>query len=246
MLRSRALSWDGCVNVRDLGGLETEDGRTTRFGSLVRADNVTLLSADGWRALSEYGVRRALDLRSDEERAVDPPHDECVQVRHVQLLDPVGLREVDDLLRGVTDAVEWRRESYLFFLERFRANFARAIGVVAEPGDGALLVHCAGGVDRTGLVTALALRLAGVPIPAVAEDYAESEKSWASSVEAWIAEAADDDERRKRQLLSVMPAQAMVDVLHELERRHGGTEPYLRSSGVTEGQIQRVRTLLVD
>ena len=38
MMRERILSWDGCTNVRDLGGLRTADGRKTRFGVLVRSD----------------------------------------------------------------------------------------------------------------------------------------------------------------------------------------------------------------
>ncbi len=244
MLRSRALSWDGCVNVRDLGGLETEDGRETRFGAVVRADNATFLSEDGWRALADYGVRRVLDLRSAGEREVDPPHHESVEVVHVELVDPAAFHEVDELLADVTDPTEWRRQSYLFFLERFGGNFARAVATVAEPGDGALLVHCAGGVDRTGLVVASILRVAGVPIATIAADYAESEGNW--TYETWIAEAADEGERRKRRMLSVIPARAMVDVLHELERRHDTVGAYLRSGGVSEEQLERVRTLLLD
>ncbi len=62
-MRTRELVWDGCVNVRDLGGLPTEDGRVTRFGAVVRADNVRRLSDAGWEALAGYGIRRIIDLR---------------------------------------------------------------------------------------------------------------------------------------------------------------------------------------
>ena len=242
---SRVLAWEGCVNVRDLGGLPTEDGRETRFRAVVRADNITGLSDDGWRALADYGVRRVVDLRSADERDADPPHDTRVEVVHVQLLDPPGLREIDTRLAGVTDPVEWRRQSYLYFLERYRQNIARAVASVAEPGEGTLLVHCAGGVDRTGLVAAAILRVAGVSVQTIAADYAESEASWAPSVEQWVDAAADEDERRKRRLLSVMPARAMAAVLGELERQHGSVEAYLRSGGVTAEQLERVRALLV-
>ena len=69
----RVLAWDGCINVRDLGGLAMEDGRATRFGVVVRADSIRGLTEDGWRALADYGVERAIDLRADEEVAQDPP-----------------------------------------------------------------------------------------------------------------------------------------------------------------------------
>jgi hypothetical protein len=74
-LIKRDLVWDGCLNVRDLGGLPTEDGATTRFGSVVRADNVRKLSEDGWRALTEYGVTTIVDLRLADELAEDPPRE---------------------------------------------------------------------------------------------------------------------------------------------------------------------------
>ena len=47
----RTLAWDGCLNVRDLGGHPTEDGGVTRFGSIVRADSIRRLTDDGWAAL---------------------------------------------------------------------------------------------------------------------------------------------------------------------------------------------------
>ena len=55
-LQPRDLVWDGCLNVRDLGGLPTRDGRETRFGAVVRADSVRALSVEGWDALLAYGV----------------------------------------------------------------------------------------------------------------------------------------------------------------------------------------------
>ena len=107
-----------------------------------------------------------------------------------------------------------------------------------------MLVHCAGGIDRTELVCALLLRLAGVGIDAIAEDYAASEANWAPTVEQWIAEAPDDAERRKRRLLAVMPPQAMHDVLVELEREYDDTEAYLRAGGASEAALARARALL--
>jgi protein-tyrosine phosphatase len=244
-VRSRALAWDGCRNVRDLGGLPTEEGGETRFGAVVRADNVCLLEPDGWRALVEYGVRRIVDLRHDGELAVDPPHRDGVEVLHVPLVeDPARFRELDERLAGITDPVEWRRMNYLTIVEWFPANFARAVQAVARAPAGAVLVHCAGGVDRTGLVAALLLRIAGVPVDVVADDYAVSERNWAPFIGEWLAEAPDDRERAKRRLLAVMPALAMRDVLVELDRRHGSASAYLVSAGGSREDVERVRSRL--
>jgi protein-tyrosine phosphatase len=231
----RALVWDGCCNIRDLGGLPTEDGRKTRFGVVVRADDVSLLSDAGWEALRAYGVRRIVDLRHE-----DPPYATPVELVRVPLLDDDSIREVDELLLDVHEPVEWRQRNYLFFLKRFPENFARAVDAVAEAEDGTVLVHCAGGVDRTGLVTAFLLRLAGVAVPTIAADYGESEANWAPTIEGWVAEAPDDAERRKRRLLSVMAAATMQGVLEELERRHGTIRGFLVAAGADERRLDDI------
>src|SRR5262249_24471543 len=74
-LHRRELAWDGCLNVRDLGGHPTDDGGETRYGAVVRADSVRQLSDAGWAALVEYGVDTIVDLRMDQELAADPPAD---------------------------------------------------------------------------------------------------------------------------------------------------------------------------
>ncbi len=60
----RHLDWDGCCNVRDLGGLPTVDGATTAWGAIVRSDNPAHLTPAGWRALLAHGVRTVIALRT--------------------------------------------------------------------------------------------------------------------------------------------------------------------------------------
>jgi protein-tyrosine phosphatase len=245
-VRSRTLVWDGCCNIRDLGGHATEDGRMTRFGVVVRADNVRLLSDEGWEQLVAYGVRRIVDLRFEVELAEDPPRDVPIDIVHLPLLeDPARVEEIDELVKHVKEPAAWRRSVYLAFLDHFEANFATAVTAVSTAPEGAVLVHCAGGVDRTGLVAALLLRVAGVAIEAVAADYALSEANWASGADEWIEAADEDGERERRRLLSVMPAEAMRDVLVELERRHGSAWAYLAGAGVEDGDLERVQARLL-
>lgn len=237
---ARALRWEGCCNIRDLGGLPTEAGGETRFRVVVRADDVALLSPAGWETLAAYGVTRIVDLRHE-----DPPYEAAPEVVRLPLIDDAAIREMDLLLADVDDPVDWRRRSYLFLLERFAANFGRAVSAVAAPTSGTVLVHCSGGVDRTGLVAALLLRVAGVGTDVVAADYAESEASWAPSIGEWIDAAPDDAELRKRRLLSVMPAEAMRGAIGELERKHGSARQYLLDAGVDSRALDRLREQLV-
>lgn len=212
MTRERVLVWDGCVNVRDLGGLPLEGGGETRFGVIVRADSIRGLTERGWQALLDYGVGSVIDLRGDREVAEDPQGSPPVSVTRVPIMPPD----------------EWPSmgEAYLEQLAVSRAQFSRAIDLLAA-ADHPVVVHCAGGRDRTGLLVALLLAAAGVARDEIAADHALSDESFAPYNEAWFAKAADEAERERRMRIAVPAERTMVDVLTEVDRRYGGPAAYL-------------------
>jgi protein tyrosine/serine phosphatase len=197
-MRDRRLVWDGCLNVRDLGGHATEDGGHTAFGAVIRADSVRRLSEAGWLQLVDYGISRIVDLRHADELAADPDGDVPVEVVHVPVLpDPAWpyWAEVDAVADAAGDAAGARAAVYLEFLERFGDGFGDAITAVADAPPGGVVIHCFAGKDRTGLVAALLLRLAGVSVRDVAADYALSEENLRELSEPWIERAEDEAER---------------------------------------------------
>jgi protein-tyrosine phosphatase len=241
--------WDGCVNVRDLGGLPTEDGGETRPGRLIRADNVGSLTDAGWRTLESHGITRIVDLRWPEEAAEDPPRDLAIEVVRVSVLgDSMHasleyLRELDAHLDDVDDVADHYAWSYVEFLERNRVRFGDALSAIAD-AHGPTVIHCMGGKDRTGLVTALVLRLAGVSLEEIGRDYALSGPNLAVTLDAWLAEAPTEGDRRRREKLSQTPAEAMRRVVSTIEARYGSVVDYLQAAGMSAGQIDRLRTRL--
>ena len=225
----RDLDWDGCVNVRDLGGFTTPAG-TTAFGVLVRADNARNLTPAGWRAASGYGIRTVLDLRSDPECAADPPAHPDFTHRRLSLFDHFDGDAAyhSDLLARVAelDVAEKHRTLYREALELDAARFAEAVTLLAE-ADGGALFHCVGGKDRTGLLAALLLRLVGVPIEAVEADYVRSE------ARLRLAENAPRDGGTPRHVIN--------QVLDETEARHGSVAAYLLQAGASAEQLARIR-----
>jgi protein-tyrosine phosphatase len=242
-----ALAWEGCVNVRDLGGLPTEDGRRTRLGGVVRSDNVRRLTDEGWRALAEHGVQRIVDLRFPEELEEDQPRDVDIDVVHVSVLgagfDPEYVEELDAHLASVDDVADHYAWSYVDFLERYRERFGEAFAAIAD-AEGTVVVHCLAGKDRTGLVAAILLRLAGVDHATIGADYALTAGNLRERWEAWLQEAPDE-ERAKLEKLQHTPAEAMARVVQEIERRYGDVASYLRAAGLTDAQVERLRERLV-
>jgi protein-tyrosine phosphatase len=244
--RSRDLDWDGLLNARDLGGHRTEDGGATRWNSVVRTDSVRHLTEEGWNALVDYGVSTIVDLRSNEELAEDPPAELPLEPVHVSFFDddPAVFEEVEAASQAAPDHAAATRDVYLIFLEHFRPNVAAAIRSVANAPEGAVVVHCHGGKDRTGLVSAFLLRLAGVSIEDIATDYALSEERLRTRHDEWFAQAADEKELARLHRISKTPASSMVQVLEELERRYGSIAGYLRAGGATDEELDRARARL--
>ncbi len=170
-----------------------------------------------------------------------------VDVVHVPVLpDPASSHwdEITAISEAAPDGAAGTTAVYLEFLERFPDGFAQAVAAVAGAGEGGVLVHCMAGKDRTGLVSALLLRLTGVPVADVAADYAVSERNLEAYSGPWIAEAPDEHERERRRRIAATPAAAMTAVLAELDRR-GGAAGYLRDAGVSDTELEHVRTRLL-
>ena len=242
-MTERRLDWEGCLNVRDLGGHPTEDGGETRMGVVVRADSVRRLTEAGWQSLVDYGIRRILDLRLESELEEDPPGDLPVEVVHVSFLEDLPLeRQIEIFQRWIDapDDVTATRDGYLEMLVEYRGNVAAAISAVAGAPAGGVLVHCMGGKDRTGLVAALLLRLAGVSVADIAADYGLSAENIKPLWQIWVEDAGDENERELRRRLSASPAEAMAQVLETLERERGSVRQYLFDAGASDKDLDHV------
>jgi protein tyrosine/serine phosphatase len=149
---------------------------------------------------------------------------------------------MDERVAPLEDA-ERVQAIYVEFLERYPERFAAAVAAVVD-APGAVVIHCAAGKDRTGLISAFLLSLAGVPDHAIAEDYAQSEANLVALTEKWVAEAQDEAERERRARLSTTPYAAMRGTLAYLEERHGGVRGYLRRAGLDDETIDRAAARL--
>lgn len=244
----RTLAWDGCFNVRDLGGLETASGRLTRHGAVVRADNIRRLTEAGWQAALEHGIRRVIDLRFAGESPGEDDAHPGVEVISISLFgrhDPEAAKAFDDRLLRTDDIGAVFTAGYIRTLERAPHRVAEAVAAVADANeDYGVLIHCFAGKDRTGIVTALLLDVAGVPGEAIADDYAASAANMGGLFDAWVAQARDDDERTTRARSALSPAATMEAVLAWLDGV-GGSRAYLADAGLAAEQLDRLERRLV-
>lgn len=231
----RALTVDGLVNARDLGGLPLSGGGTTPLGVFFRSENVDAVTAGGWDELDRLGVRTIVDLRQAAERERDrAPRPDWVVTTHVDLdgLENVGF------WRDYADNGLWGTAAY--FLPHLAAMPERAgaaLAAVAEADGGGVLFHCMSGRDRTGLVAMLLLSLVGAEPEAIVADYLETVRN-ADALAA--ATGRENDEPVREAILARRGSsteQAFRDALAGLD-----IDAFLAATGLSESTVQRLRT----
>ncbi|MBV6697033.1 tyrosine-protein phosphatase [Kitasatospora aureofaciens] len=231
----RTLVWDGCLNVRDLGGLPTASGRPTARGAIVRADNLDRLTAEGWDALRAHGVRTVVDLRNTEEYKPLLPLPEGIDLIRVPLDELAGPAwwETHGRLDGTPLALRP-------YLDHCPHAAAELITTVAGARPGGLVVHCGAGRDRTGLAALLLLALAGVEAAAIAEDYLLS----GPNVRPLYGMLGLPDQYRR---IDAVLAEAGTTAEAALAATLDGFDPagYLLSAGVAPAAIHAVRARLL-
>jgi protein tyrosine phosphatase (PTP) superfamily phosphohydrolase (DUF442 family) len=237
--QSDAVAIDGLINLRDLGGLPTESGATTRLGRLWRSESPHSLSASGLRELLDLGIGAVIDLRttSEREQRPSPLVEAGVHTSHAPIF-------TDD--EDYPDHLATAAEVYCWWLRERRAGVEAAMTAVADAPSAPVLVHCHAGKDRTGVVIALVLRLAGVGIDTIADDYAISGVQLAEMLARDRVTAVERgmDAVRVERLFTVR-REAMVNTMECVDAEHGGVLALLRGLGLGSARIGRLAGLLI-
>lgn len=268
------IELDGVVNMRDLGGMVTVGGDTVRPRRLLRSDNLQDLTAGSVEVLvTRYGVSDVVDLRTDVEVAKegDGPLRALDGIRHHhhtlyrEDTTESGIPAAERALPWETDerrdaaaaeAAErngahrpshdqfWS-EHYLSYLASRPDSVVAALHAIAS-SEGAAIVHCAAGKDRTGTVVGLALKVVGVPDDLVVADYAASAERVAAIMERLRAKDAYAANLKDKTVAQQSPTtDTMRLLLAVLDESYGGPLGWLDEQGWTAADTERLRRKLL-
>ncbi|WP_226531378.1 tyrosine-protein phosphatase [Microbacterium paraoxydans] len=257
----------GTHNARELSGLPISGGGTIASGLLFRADALGALTDDGLQALTDLGIGTVIDLRTDAERsrAADRlPADGSVSLLPVpvqggamdqmvkNLLPSAGSRSLSvTQVAQILKQVPTLEELYLAILADSTAQFAtvaRTVLAASRTPRPGVLFHCTAGKDRTGLVAALLLSLAGVPRADIVDDYTQTEKNlalgFAEALTGLITSLGVPLTPGLKTLATESPASAIETALDWIETNHGDAAGYLRSGGMADEEVTELRRVL--
>jgi protein tyrosine/serine phosphatase len=225
MVKNRKLNWDGCNNVRDLGGIITEDGRKIHWGAFVRSDHPNKLSSAGWEALYAHGIRTIISLETDgmEDEA---------------LIVPEGYLDINPISVAIEDLSDneflttWAATDlwctplyYQDAISRWPERHAAVFSILARAQPGGVLIHCMRGMDRTGIITMMLLALLGISPEETAKDYLMS----------------PDPERDKiLQKRNTNAQQVIINTSKELDMK-----AYLLGAGLSQADIEKIKERLL-
>ena len=239
----RHLDLAGTYNLRDTGGYPTLDGRAIRWRTFFRSDSLHRLPPVAQTTLMGYGVRTVIDLRRSDELQVAPnvfAGSSAVAYHHVSLLlDTPPIRR---------QAPRPLMDTYRVILDQRQEQRRQALATLAAPGGLPALVHCTAGKDRTGLIVALVLGLAGVPTATIVEDYALSAQYL---VGTYLEEARQRAEKNGVswewfQHQVICPPEFMHTTLQYLDERYGGIAAYMHAIGLSDTERLRLQEALVE
>ena len=216
---------EGIHNFRDYGGYPTQGGGRVHTGLLYRSGQHWEASEADLQTFAALGIRTVIDLRGESERAAHP----CRRVEgfdgEVLFYDGETTSSPPHMDIGPdTSAADFARDRMLAVYTRMPDNpamidmFGRYLNILVER-EGASLVHCYAGKDRTGILTALLLESLGTPRDVIMDDYIHS--------------------RRITPKLKVQ--EDWIQVVFDRIDQSGGIDNYLTEIGVSAAQRQAVK-----
>ncbi len=231
-------------NARDLSGYVGDGGRITG-GKYIRSDCFMPLCAEDAAFLQDIGVCMAIDLRSLSESEKIPcglVGRQGIEYASLPLMSNDGKVDMSMMPENFNMGM-----LYIEILERKKSELCTFFRLIQKAGSGKVLFHCSAGKDRTGVVSALLLKTAGVGDTAVINDYALTEVFLKemmpalkehSGIPAMLNLYVDE-------LLGSRPVN-MQSMLEYIDKKYGGIYNYLSEIGLEAHEIALIRESMFD
>lgn len=260
----RRVRVPGTSNLRDIGGYRTRDGRFVARRRVLRSEALVMpggstsyaiydeTAADHYRSLD---LRTVIDLRAAGEirRAPSAWAGVCgadlVEIPIAEGGEGADTNYMRMLLTGDMErfGIDDMTRFYIGLVERRGDVLGQAIRVISDPARLPVLVHCAAGKDRTGVLIALLLCALDVPEDDVVADFALTGILRPNRIDTYAhLFVAEDRDPEIARVLFESPPESMRALLAHLDDEYGSVRGYLAErAGVDDAVLHDLRRALL-
>lgn len=222
----------GTLNTRDLGGYPLDSQKVTASKAFIRSDVPLQVSENDKKLLLDNNITTIIDLRNDyevENRPCGLKFDKDFQYYHCRVYGDGRLPH----------SVEDVADSYFEMIDE-QKSILNIMRIFAKARSG-VLYHCAAGKDRTGVISALLLLLAGVNKTYILEDYVISQVYLA----AVLKQFCDSNKNVDINIVTPKP-EYMEKFLNMFQRKYNTVEQYFTQIGLTENEVLQIKNKLTN
>lgn len=261
----RLLPLEGGRNFRDLGGYETEDGQTVKWGRVFRSGVMNGLTEGDYEYLSDLGITTVCDFREADEREREPTEWGAGEIEYMTFAPPPEENEEDNPMFAAfskpdatpDDVRAAMAAGYSGILEAEDEGYTAMFDQLAA-GSIPLAFNCSAGKDRAGTAAALLLTALGVPKETVVKDYSLSQEYVDYMAEFLSPEAQEDGKDGPYSFLYSLPPEMVAPLMESnpmyiestfaaMEEKHGSALDYIKTEfDVTDEEITQIRAALLE
>lgn len=256
---TRVLPFQTIDNFRDYGDYATAAGRRIAPRRLLRSAHHAKASDEDLARMAELNVATVVDLRHPQERAYQPSRrpegfsgaviETAVTSAQTEAPHIAFLRE-NDLTEESGRTYMMSAYRRIPFEPAHLDLFSRYFASLAE-GEGPVLIHCAAGKDRTGILAALTHHVLGVGHDDLMEDYLLTNRVVRLEERApEIAEMLHKHFGRRPSASAVVAFMGVAPdfldaAFDEIAARHGSLDAYLSDLGVDQRRRDQIAERLL-
>ena len=262
----RHIVLDGQPNFRDLGGYETADGRTVKWGQVYRSGELPRLSDADVAELEELGIETVVSFLTDKEIEARGP--DRLPEDSVEVALPMEAGNLGDLLAVVLEARrtgdfsevpgDINPDIHRRLMVEARDYYAALLREISDPANRPLVFHCSHGVHRTGTAAAILLSALGVPWETVREDYLLSNTFRQEEIGHRLAQlrelyaenngiAPDEVDTTNMDAFYILQGAYIDAALEQAVEDYGSMEAYIREGlGLSDDEVEHLRSGLLE
>ena len=246
---ARSVVMDSIQNLRDMGGYNIRNKKTTRWGKLFRSGQLSSLSEWDSIRLDNLGIKTIIDLRTDAEIAAKPVKYTNAKIVHIPITN-AQLPELPARIMSGTirkgDAILYMQDLYLQLITENTQQFVKALEELQNPDNYPILFNCTLGKDRSGFLAAILLAALGASEDTIIKDYMASNEYINLNQLAYLARNLSTDAQEAITVV-VSTNESFINLaIQKIRKDYGSVDKYLtKELQLDEKRRNRLKDILL-